>query len=310
MIAAQYGLGTRDNELNELMKAQAALMMGNWQMFYAASTVLVKAGIAITLLRLATQRKYRVPIITALVTTPIFTVVVVLLLIVTCRPVGAQWDLSLGPCPLHNWLAVLSYPFTALTILLDWSCAVIPWLLIRKLQLNQRIKRSLILVLGLGGIASIGAIARLPYIKYYTITEDQLCEYFDKHPPARRISHANLESTTADHTANIVLWSVFENGIGIIAASLPPIHKLFKYYDDSQTGSPKQSGGGAVETIGGTPLSQPNGTYQLSPLASRTLTTKVSSQRRGAWDRLRDEECGGDGVMVHKSFFVIEENGH
>lgn len=177
IIAAQYGLGTRDAELNELVTAQAALMMGNWQMFYAASTNLIKAAIAVTLLRLTDQPKYRWPITASLVATPIFTGAVVIVLIITCRPVGAQWDLDLGPCPLHNWLAILSYPFTALTIVLDWGCAFIPWLLIRKLQLNQRIKRSLIIVLGLGGIASIGAIARLPYLKYYTIPEDQLCEF-------------------------------------------------------------------------------------------------------------------------------------
>lgn len=176
IIAAQYGLGTRDAELDEFVTARAALMLGNWQMFYAASTNLIKAAIAVTLLRLADQPKYRWPITASLIATPIFTGAVVIVLIITCRPVGAQWDLDLGPCPLHNWLAILSYPFTALTIILDWGCAIIPWLLIRKLQLNQRIKRSLIIVLGLGGIASIGAIARLPYLKYYTIPEDQLCK--------------------------------------------------------------------------------------------------------------------------------------
>lgn len=183
IIAAQYGLGTRDVDLNELVTARAALMMGNWQMFYAASTNLIKAAIAVTLLRLTDQPKYRWPITASLVATPIFTGAVVIVLLITCRPVGAQWDLDLGPCPLHDWLAILSYPFTALTIILDWGCAIIPWLLIRKLQLNKRIKRSLILVLGLGGTASIGAIARLPYLKYYTIPEDQLCK-MDPHPRA------------------------------------------------------------------------------------------------------------------------------
>lgn len=176
IIAAQYGLGTRDAELNELVTAQAALMMGNWQMFYAASTNLIKAAIAVTLLRLTDQPKYRWPITVCLVATPIFTGAVVVGLIIVCRPVGAQWDLDLGPCPWHNWLAILSYPFTALTIILHWGCAIIPWLLIRKLQLKHRTKMSLAIVLGLGGIASIGARARLPYLKYYTILEDQLCE--------------------------------------------------------------------------------------------------------------------------------------
>lgn len=83
--------------------------------------------------------------------------------------------LDLGSCPLHTWLAILSYPFTVMTVILHWGCAIIPWLLIRNLQLSGRIKTSLILVLALGGVASVGAIARLPYLKYYNILDDQLC---------------------------------------------------------------------------------------------------------------------------------------
>lgn len=145
-------------------------------MFYAASGVLVKAGIAMTLLRLTNERKYRWPILAVLVATPVFTATVVLILVFNCRPVGAQFDLALGSCPVHTAMSKLSYPFTAMTIILDWGCAVIPWLVIRGLQLNERTKKALIAVLGLGGIASLGAIARLPYIRYYTIYDDQLCK--------------------------------------------------------------------------------------------------------------------------------------
>lgn len=146
-------------------------------MFYAASSVLVKAGIAITLLRVTNERKYRWPIHTVLVTTPVFTATVILILVITCRPVGAQFDLALGSCSVHSAMSVLSYPFTAMTIILDWGCAIIPWLVIRKLQLNERVKKALIAVLALGGLASIGAIVRLPYLKYYTIYDDQLCKW-------------------------------------------------------------------------------------------------------------------------------------
>lgn len=146
-------------------------------MFYAVSAVLVKIGIAMTLLRLTDERKYRWPILAVLITTPVFTATVVLILVVTCRPVGAQFDLALGDCSVHTAMSRLSYPFTAMTIILDWGCAFIPWLIIRKLQLNERVKRALIAVLGLGGLASIGAIARLPYLKYYTIYDDQLCKW-------------------------------------------------------------------------------------------------------------------------------------
>lgn len=105
--------------------------------------------------------------------------------------------------------------------------------------------------------------------------------------------------------ANIVIWSVFENGVGIIAASLPPIHKLFKYYDDSSVGDSTPAGAGAFETIGGTPLSQPSGAFELKPLRS---STRLTMSKSGQWDRLDDEIPGQEHITVRRTFSIVEEN--
>ncbi|KAJ4421566.1 hypothetical protein N0V82_003704 [Gnomoniopsis sp. IMI 355080] len=284
ILSAQYGLGTRDAKLDEGLAAAAALYAGDWQMVYACSSVLVKAGIAMTLLRLTAERKYRWPILAVLIFTPIFTATVVLILIITCQPVGAQFNLALGACPVHSAMAMLSYPFTAMTIVLDWGCAFIPWLIIRDLHLNRRVKKGLIFVLGLGALASIGAIARLPYLQYYTIYDDQLY-----------------------HVANIVLWSIFENGIGLIAASLPPLNKLFKYYATTKEGTPGSYPlGGRSQTIGGTPnFGGTHGTFELS--ARRASAKLTSSAKGGQWDRLEDDSWTGRGIAVRKTIEVVEE---
>lgn len=86
--------------------------------------------------------------------------------------------------------------------------------------------------------------------------------------------------------ANIVLWSIFENVVGIIAASLPPIHKLFKFYDDSTVEESNQARAEAVQTIGGTPLSHPHGAFELKPPRSSSRLTVTKS---GQWDRLDDD---------------------
>lgn len=105
--------------------------------------------------------------------------------------------------------------------------------------------------------------------------------------------------------SNIVIWSVFENGIGIIAASLPPIHKLFKFYDDSTVGDSTPAGAGAFETIGGTPLSQPHTAFELKPLRSSSRLTMTKS---GQWDRLDDEIPGQEHITVRRTFSIVEEN--
>ncbi|OTA53282.1 hypothetical protein K449DRAFT_440123 [Hypoxylon sp. EC38] len=269
ILAARYGLATRDAELTDALRARAALYVGYWQMHYAVSSNLVKAGIAVALLRLTTtKRTFRLIILGILISTPIFTSAVLIVLVATCHPVGAQWDLALGDCPVHTVMAYLSYIFTAFTVILDWACAVIPYLLLKDLEMKRRIKISLIVVLAFGSLAGICAIIRLPYLKYYLIEEDQLY-YF----------------------ANIVMWSNIETAIGIIAAALPPLRKLFRYYGTTKDRTHSRSGGGALKTIGGTPLSKGNMSTQLRNLSPRnSRRSDFGSQGSGPWNRLD----GGD----------------
>ena len=85
----------------------------------------------------------------------------------------------------------------------------------------------------------------------------------------------------ADNMASVFLWSSVENAIGLVAACLPPIHKLYNFYGGngipndgvggggggaggdpmniSQGGDNNNNRAGATETIGGTPLSKGDG---------------------------------------------------
>lgn len=85
----------------------------------------------------------------------------------------------------------------------------------------------------------------------------------------------------ADNIASVFLWSSAENAIGLVAACLPPIHKLYNFYGGNGIPNDGVGGGGgggaggdqmnmsqggdnnragATETIGGTPLSKCDGT--------------------------------------------------
>lgn len=186
--ATRHGLGTRDAELTDAHRARASLYLGWWQLSYAASTNVVKAGIAAALLRLATLgRRYRYPVLAILAAAPLFACGAVAVLLYSCRPVGAQWDADLGPCPTRHLIADFSAAFTGLTVALDWACAGIPYLLLRGLQMHTRTKVSLFALLAFGGLAGVSALIRLPYLKYYYVDEDQLCTFTLSHsrPPLR-----------------------------------------------------------------------------------------------------------------------------
>ncbi|KAI2467816.1 hypothetical protein F4781DRAFT_423105 [Annulohypoxylon bovei var. microspora] len=280
ILGCQYGLATPDAQLTDSLKARATYYMGYWQMHYAVSSNLVKAGIAVALLRLTTTKKvFRFIILGILISTPVFTVAVLIVLISTCVPLGSQWDLALGSCRVHTVMAYLSYIFTAFTIILDWACAVIPYLLLKDLEMRRRVKVSLIVVLAFGSLGGVCAIVRLPYLKYYLIEEDQLY-YF----------------------ANIILWSNVENGIGIIAAALPPIRKLFRYYGTTKSRSTTGNKGGALKTIGGTPLTKQTVSTQLKHLSPRNTRnsrlSELGSQGSGPWNRLDGDSSSKENMIV------------
>lgn len=176
ILATQFGLGTRDSQIDHALHARAALYMGYWQMFYAASVTLVKAGIAVALLRLTSQRRYKYPLWGLLFAAPAFTLGCVILIVTTCNPIGAQWDQAMGSCSTHNLMAELSYLFTVFTIIMDGMCAIIPYLLLKDVKMRRRVKNSLIIVLAIGGLAAAAAVVRIPFLKYYLIEEDQLCK--------------------------------------------------------------------------------------------------------------------------------------
>ena len=175
ILATQYGLGTPDSELNDELRARASLYLSYWLVSYTVSTNLAKTGIAAALLRLTTLRRYRYPIYAIMVSTPLFVLGMIVVMVYTCRPLGAQFDPDLGPCPTRHFMADFSYAFTGVTVTLDWACAIIPYLLLRDLQMLLRTKISLLALLTFGGLAGVCALIRVPYLRYYYINEDQLC---------------------------------------------------------------------------------------------------------------------------------------
>ncbi|KAJ4258191.1 hypothetical protein NW762_008337 [Fusarium torreyae] len=86
--------------------------------------------------------------------------------------------------------------------------------------MKRATKFSVGVILGLAALASLCTIIRLPYVKYYTIIPNYLY-----------------------NVTNIVIWSIVESGIGIVAGSLPSLRKLVSnrfHFDNSTGNSPAQ----------------------------------------------------------------------
>ncbi|GKZ22627.1 hypothetical protein AbraIFM66951_011510 [Aspergillus brasiliensis] len=92
-----------------------------------------------------------------------------------------------------------------LNILTDIIFAVLPAIMLRHLQVNRRVKASLVCILGLGIFACAAAIVKLSVLPNYGRTGDLLWDY-----------------------STLTIWVVVESNMGIIAGSLPTLKPLFK----------------------------------------------------------------------------------
>lgn len=71
---------------------------------------------------------------------------------VTCRPMAYTWDKTIegGKCSTVQAILVLSYVFSAMNIVTDWSTAILPAFIVRDLKLSVRIKLAVTFLLGMG----------------------------------------------------------------------------------------------------------------------------------------------------------------
>ncbi len=128
------------------------------------------------MLRIWTVKRYRYPLWCVIIATIVGCVIPGVVVITLCKPLAAQWDPSLGSCGDYTIIAILSYAVSIITVLTDWTCAIIPILLVRKLQIRAHQKVPLMITLRLGIFASLASIGRMPYLKYYTAEKDRLCK--------------------------------------------------------------------------------------------------------------------------------------
>ncbi|KAH9238261.1 hypothetical protein K456DRAFT_1826856 [Colletotrichum gloeosporioides 23] len=278
-IAVYAGMGTRDARLEE---------WNSWLVFfqitYAWSLPFIKASICFTVFRITNRKRYRVILWTAMIASILSTTIGFIAVVAVCRPVSYTWDKSLdGSFAPTNIITSISYLISVMAIITDWTCAIVPTVVVCGLQMKSRVKASVCAVLALGAIASAATIIRLPYLQYYNVVDDYL--------------HELIINLLADNIANIVLWSIFECGIGIIAGSLPSLRRLLKFWLD-------KSSKGSYNNTGSNPLHGDSG-YQgsngvkLNNLSGRAMTvSNCQTGNRDNWVQLDDDDNSQKHIIM------------
>ncbi|KZM18930.1 uncharacterized protein EKO05_0006682 [Ascochyta rabiei] len=199
------GGGKMDSELSTEQRETAMFWWFIMQTMFCLAAIPVKWAICFTLLRIADKRKiYQWSIYAIMAAVFLVMASTTIYEFFHCTPIQMNWEaVEGGFCKAQSNITGFSFALSAVSIFSDWFCALIPIPLLWNVQIDIRVKSSIIALLGLGIFASTAAIVRL------TVT-------------------VNLSATTdfLYHAMPVAAWAHAELGLGVVLANLPALRPL------------------------------------------------------------------------------------
>ncbi|KAI1064900.1 hypothetical protein LB507_001265 [Fusarium sp. FIESC RH6] len=199
-----YGAGQKSKNLEPYDMMMGTKLFFVAQFFYCACSVPIKTSICVTMLRICDSRRRFVWTIWGIIGTTITTAIIFIIAVANiCHPIERLWgETTRGTCN-TNLNSSIGFFFSAVSIITDWTLAILPAVLLWKVQMKQRVKLPVICMLSLGVFASCATVIRLGYLTRY-----------------------NDPTEFVYSTGAIGLWSIMEEGIGIVAGSMPALRPL------------------------------------------------------------------------------------
>jgi len=171
--------------------------------FYAFGAVFIKTSVAVCLLRIAAGHQSVTWVLYGLIGISWTAVVVFIIGIANiCHPIDSLWGASKGKCN-SQLNSDLSLFFSIVEIFTDFGLSLLPGVLLWNVNMEFKLKVSVVVMLTLASFASCATIVRLKYLTLY-----------------------NNPAEFMYGTSKIGLWSLTEECIGIIAGSLPALRPL------------------------------------------------------------------------------------
>lgn len=108
------------------------------------------------LLRLVVEKPHRMLIYTVTIIIQVYSVVFFFLFLFQCIPSSYFWTrfqgVTDGQCMNPQILVTAVYVYSGIAVVYDWTMALLPWLFVRKLQMNLRTKLLCAFILALGSM--------------------------------------------------------------------------------------------------------------------------------------------------------------
>lgn len=123
------------------------------EFFYAGCTVPIKASICVCLLRIADKRRrFSYSLYAVIGATVSASIIFIVAIANLCHPITTLWgETTYGTCD-NELNSSVSFYFSAVSIVTDWTLAILPAILLWNVQMKKRNKASVALILGLAAL--------------------------------------------------------------------------------------------------------------------------------------------------------------
>ncbi|KAK0367570.1 integral membrane protein [Colletotrichum limetticola] len=225
-VLALHGViyGATGRHLTEVTVDQAAISLRAWyicEVLYSPITLAIRTSICLVLLRLTFMRVHRLVIYANLVVVWIISAAFFCIVTFQCMPPSYFWrQLYGGPgsCSSFSLIPVTTVTHSVILAMSDWCMGLLPIVLLWNVNLNWRTKALVAALLGMGIVAGVALIIRIPYVRRFDVSADFLYESID-----------------------VAIWSVLEPALGIMAASVTSLRPLFKSWRSERSKKIEQS---------------------------------------------------------------------
>ncbi|KAK3362788.1 integral membrane protein [Lasiosphaeria hispida] len=279
-----------DWESNPVQAESTALY--SWllcEVIYPPLSALIRTSIAVFLLRIATVKTHRYIIHFSIATTWMLSLVYLFLLLFQCTPISHYYEQVLGQpgsCIDKDVVPSMTIAHSIISALTDFLLALLPAVMLWDVKLNKRTKTWIATLLGMGLLAGIALIIRIPYVRFTPVSS----------------------SDFLNQTGDTALWSVVEMSLGIIAGCAATMRPLTRAWGcgSSRKGKPKSKAGNSAVTAGaGPPKARMSGIFDDEVgLDIELELARIYSARRGL--RIKDTDQDSGSVNSQASIVHVQ----
>ncbi|KAF2855630.1 hypothetical protein T440DRAFT_159167 [Plenodomus tracheiphilus IPT5] len=201
-----YGTGRHMTALTgeEIYKA-----MRYWWLCYIAycwAMIASKISIGLFLLRVTVKTVHKYILYSAMGLTVLTGLIFFLATLLQCTPIRFFWDKSIptGTCVNIDVIIGLTFFYSAVSVICDFTFAILPFFLIWGLNMSRKSRIMLIPILGMACVASVAVVVRMAFV----------------------MDFKNPDFLYA--TVDVAIWSDTEQGLAITAGSLATLRPLWR----------------------------------------------------------------------------------